>query len=193
MKIPVGISGRHIHLSQEHLEILFGKDYKLTPMKELSQPNQYAAEEKVDCISPAGKTLDGVRILGPVRKATQLEISKSDAIRGKFNAPVRSSGDLAESGAATIIGPKGKVEINEGVIIADRHIHFQTEEGAKFGVKDKEVVSILVGGPKGAILNNVTCRVDNSYKLDCHLDTDDAAACLLNTGDLCEIVKYEIK
>ena len=193
MKIPVGISGRHVHLSQTHLEILFGKNYQLTPMKELSQPNQYAAEEKVDIISPAGKRLDGVRILGPVRKATQVEISKSDAIRGKFVSPVRSSGDIVGSGAAILVGPNGQIEISEGVIIADRHIHFSLEEAKSFNVKDKEIVSIIVEGPKGAILNNVTCRVDAAYKLDCHLDTDDAAACLLNTGDVCEIVKYELK
>ena len=192
MRIPVGISGRHVHLSQEHLEILFGKGYELTPMKDLSQPKQYAAEEKVDVISPQGKTLEGVRILGPVRKATQVELSKSDAIRSKFVSPVRSSGDLAGSGAATIVGPNGKVEISEGVIIADRHIHFSTEEAKKFGVSDRQIVSIKIDGVKPGILDNVTCRVNDDYLLDCHLDTDDGAAFLLNTGDTCEIVKYKI-
>jgi len=136
-KVPVGISGRHLHVTQEHLEILFGKDYQLTVMKDLSQPGQYACNEKVDVVSPAGKLLAGVRILGPVRKDSQVEISRSDAIRFKFDAPVRSSGDVKGSGAATLIGPKGQVEISQGVIIADRHIHFSVEEAKEFGVVDK--------------------------------------------------------
>jgi len=192
-KIPVGISGRHLHLTQEHLEILFGQGYHLTIMKDLTQPGQYAAEEKVDVMSPAGKLLAGVRILGPVRPASQVEISKSDAIRFKFDAPVRSSGDVKGSGAATLIGPKGQVEIKEGVIIADRHIHFSVEEGKEFGVVDKQVVSIRVGGIKAGILDNVLCRVHPQFRLDCHLDTDDGSAFMLNTGDLVELVKsYQI-
>ena len=188
-KIPVGISGRHLHLTQEHLETLFGKGYQLTIMKELSQPGQYAAEEKVDVVSPDGKLLAGVRILGPVRPASQVEISKSDAIRFKFVAPVRSSGDVKGSGAATLIGPKGQVYMNEGVIIADRHIHFSPEEGKEFGVVDRQVVSIKVGGIKAGILDNVLCRVHPQFRLDCHLDTDDGAAFMLSTGDTVELVK----
>ena len=192
-KIPVGISGRHLHLTQEHLEILFGKGYQLTVMKDLSQPGQYAAEEKVDVISPAGKLLAGVRILGPVRPASQVEISRSDALRYKFDAPVRSSGDVKGSGAATLVGPKGQVEIKEGVIIADRHIHFSLEEGKAFGVVDRQVVSLKVSGIKAGILDNVLCRVHASFKLDCHLDTDDGSAFMLNTGDEVELVKsYKI-
>ena len=188
-KIPVGISGRHLHLTQEHLETLFGKGYQLTVLKELSQPGQYAAEEKVDVVSPDGKLLAGVRILGPVRPASQVEISKSDAIRFKFVAPVRSSGDVKGSGAATLIGPKGQVYINEGVIIADRHIHFSPEEAKEFGVTDRMVVSIKVGGIKAGILDNVLCRVHPQVRLDCHLDTDDGAAFMLSTGDTVELVK----
>ena len=193
-KIPVGISGRHAHLTQEHIDILFGeKDYKLTVLKELSQPGQYACEEKIDVVSPEGKVLAGVRILGPARPASQVEISQSDAIRYKFNAPVRSSGDVKNSGKATLIGPKGQVEIEEGVIIADRHIHFSLEEAKEFGVTDREVVSIKVGGIKPGILDNVLCRVNSQFVLDCHLDTDDGAAFMLKTGDTVELVKkYEI-
>lgn len=192
-KIPVGISGRHLHLTQEHLEILFGKGYQLTVMKDLTQPGQYAAEEKVDVMSPAGKVLAGVRILGPVRPASQVEISKSDAIRFKFDAPVRSSGDVKGSGAATLIGPKGQVEMSDGVIIADRHIHFSIEEGKAFGVVDKQIVSLRVGGIKAGILDNVLCRVHPQFRLDCHLDTDDGSAFMLNTGDFVELVKsYQI-
>ena len=122
-KIPIGVSGRHLHVSQEHLEILFGKGYELTKFRDLSQPGQYACEERVDLISP-GRELKGVRILGPVRKETQVEITKSDAIRGRFVAPVRSSGNIKGSGSATFDWSKGQITISEGVIIADRHIHF---------------------------------------------------------------------
>ncbi len=187
--IPVGISGRHVHVSKEHLETLFGPNYTLTVMKDLSQPGQYAAMEKVDVISPSGKKLEGVRILGPVRPATQLEITQSDAIRYKFQAPVRSSGDIKETGGAILIGPKGQVEIHEGVIIADRHIHFSPEDAKKYGIVDRQVVSLKVGGIKPGILDQVLCRVHPTFSLDCHLDTDDASAFLLNTGDMVEIVK----
>lgn len=189
MKIPVGISGRHIHLSKEHLEILFGKGYELQNFKDLSQPGQYAALEKVDIESPKGGLIAGVRILGPVRKETQIELSYSDARRAGFTAPVRSSGNIAGSGAAKIIGPKGVVEIKEGVIVADRHIHFSPEDAEKFGVVDRQLVSIKVAGLKGGILANVLCRVHESFRLDCHLDTDDGSAFLLNNGDLVELVK----
>ncbi len=188
-KVPVGISGRHLHVTQEHLEILFGKDYKLTVLKDLSQPGQYAAVEKVDVVSPEGKLLAGVRILGPVRPASQVEISKSDAIRFKFVAPVRSSGDVKASGPATLIGPKGQVEISEGVIIADRHIHFSLDEAKEFDVVDRQIVSLRVGGIKAGILDNVLCRVHANFKLDCHLDTDDGSAFMLNTGDKVELIK----
>lgn len=188
-KIPVGISGRHIHLTQEHLEILFGKGFELTVLKELSQPGQYAANEKVDLISPQGRALNGVRILGPVRKASQVEISRSDALRYKFSAPVRSSGDVKGSGACTIVGPKGTVELNEGVIIADRHIHFSLEEAKTFGVKDRDIVSIKINGEKPGILDNVLCRVHPNFRLDCHLDTDDGSAFMLSTGDKVDLIK----
>lgn len=188
-KIPIGISGRHAHLTRQHLETLFGKDYELTPMKSLSQPGQYAAEEKIDVESPQGKTLAGVRILGPVRPDSQVEISRSDALRYKFEAPVRSSGDVKGSGPATLIGPKGRVELKEGVIIADRHIHFSEEDAKAFGVKDKDIVSIEVGGVKPGILGQVLCRVSPKYRLDCHLDTDDGSAFMLSTGDEAVLVK----
>src|SRR5690606_21968468 len=140
-QIPVGISGRHVHVTKEHLEILFGEGHELKVFKMLSQPGQYAAEEKVDLVSPEGKVLEGVRILGPTRKESQVEISQSDAIRYKFVAPVRSSGDVAGSGACKLVGPKGEVSLPYGVIIADRHIHFSLEEAAAFGVSDREMVS----------------------------------------------------
>ncbi|MFA6377428.1 MAG: phosphate propanoyltransferase [Acholeplasmataceae bacterium] len=188
-KIPVGISGRHLHLTKEHLEILFGAGYELTILKDLSQPGQYAASEKVDVISPKGNLLAGVRILGPVRPDSQVEISMSDAIRYKFIAPVRSSGDVKGSGACTLVGPKGQVELTEGVIIADRHIHFSDTEAKEFGVTDRQMVSIKINGEKPGILDNVLCRVSPKFKLDCHLDTDDGSAFMLNTGDFVELIK----
>jgi putative phosphotransacetylase len=188
-QIPVGISGRHIHLSKEHLDILFGTDYQLTVFKDLSQPGQYAALEKVDIISPAGKKLEGVRILGPVRPATQIEITQSDAIRYKFSAPVRSSGDIKLSGGATILGPVGQVDIQEGVMIADRHIHFSPEDAQKYGVVDRQIVSLKIKGQKPGLLDQVLCRVHPTFSLDCHLDTDDASAFMLSSGDSVEIVK----
>lgn len=192
-KIPLGISGRHLHLSKAHLEILFGPGYELTKFKDLSQPGQYACEEKVDVVSPEGRLLTGVRVLGPVRSATQVEISRSDAIRGRFTAPVRSSGDVKGSGSAKLIGPKGEVHLEEGVIVADRHIHFSVEEAKEFDVKDGDVVSIYVEGEKKGILEDVLCRVSPKFLLDCHLDTDDGAAFGLNTGDTVTLVKsYKI-
>lgn len=193
-KIPLGISGRHVHVTQAHLETLFGKGYELTEFKPLSQPGQYAANEKVDVVSPKGNVIKGVRILGPVRPASQVEISRSDALRGGFIAPVRSSGDVKGSGPCTLVGPEGSVELEEGVIIADRHIHFSLEDAEAFGVSNGDIVSILVEGEKPGLLGNVLCRVSKSYALDCHLDTDDGSAFMLNTGDFATLVKtYEIK
>lgn len=192
-KIPIGISGRHVHITQAHLEILFGKGVELSELKPLSQPGQYAANEKVDVVSPKGHVLNGVRILGPVRPASQVEISRSDALRGGFTAPVRSSGDVTGSGPCTLVGPKGSVVLEEGVIIADRHIHFSPEDAIEFNISNGDIVSILVEGEKSGLLGNVLCRVSKSYALDCHLDTDDGSAFILNTGALATLVKtYEI-
>lgn len=189
LKIPVGISGRHAHLSNEHLEILFGKGYELTPIKDLSQPGQFACEEKIDLISSDGREIKGIRILGPVRKETQIELSHSDARRARISAPVRSSGDIKDSAAGTIVGPKGEVNLSEGIIVADRHIHFSPEDAKKFNVKDREKVAIKVTGIKAGILENVLCRVHENFVLDCHLDTDDGSAFMLNNGDEVELVK----
>ncbi len=188
--VPVGISARHVHLSQKDLEELFGKDYELTHLKDLSQPGQYACEEKIDVVSldPKGKTIFGVRVLGPTRSKTQIELVRSDAIKNKFNAPVRSSGELDGSGPAKLVGPKGEVTINEGVIVADRHIHFSLEQAEEYGVVDNQVVSLKVEGPKGGIMGNVLCRVKSQYTLECHIDTDDSSAFGINPNDNLEII-----
>ncbi len=188
MKVPVGISARHLHVSKEDLEVLFGAGYELTHFKDLSQPGQYACEEKVTLEASSGKRIEGIRILGPVRPATQIEISKSDSIRLRLDTPVRSSGDVAGSAGGKLIGPKGEVELSEGIIISDRHIHMAPQDGEKFGVSDRQVVSVKVEGVKGGTMDNVLCRVHESFALDFHIDTDDACAFGLNNKDEVTII-----
>jgi putative phosphotransacetylase len=186
--VPVGLSNRHLHLSQEHLDILFGEGFELTKMKDLSQPGQYAANEKVDIVGPKG-TLKGVRILGPVRKETQIEISLTDSFVLGVTPPVRDSGDLAGSPGAKIIGPKGEVEIDKGVIAAARHIHMHTTDGVEFGVADKDIVSVRVGGKRGLSFDNVLIRVHRDYALEMHVDVDEGNAASLKNGTMVEIVR----
>ncbi len=189
MKVPVGISARHAHVSRKDLDILFGEGYELTHFKDLSQPGQYACDEKITLETASGKVIEGIRILGPTRPATQVEISKSDAIRLKLDAPVRSSGDIEGSAAGKLIGPNGTVEINEGIIISDRHIHMSLEDGKKFGINDREIVKVEVEGIKGGVMYNVLCRVNESFALDFHIDTDDACAFGLGNKDQVTIIK----
>ena len=134
--VPVGVSNRHIHLTREHLEILFGKGYELTPLKDLSQPGQYACKELLTIVGPSLRPIENVRVLGPLRKQSQVEISRTDSYVLKVKPPVRESGKLDGSAGITIIGPKGVVFLEEGCIIANRHIHMSVEEGAAFGLKD---------------------------------------------------------
>lgn len=186
--IPVGLSNRHVHLSKEHIDILFGEGYELTKFKDLSQPGQYACNEKVDIVGPKG-TLKGVRVLGPARGQTQVEISITDGFALGVNPPVRDSGDLAESPGAKIVGPKGEVELTEGIIAAARHIHMHTSDAEKFGVKDKDIVKVKVGGKRGLIFENVLVRVNPNYALEFHVDIDEGNAAGLKNGDKVELVK----
>lgn len=188
--VKIGVSARHAHITQAHLEILFGEGYQLTHFKDLSQPGQYASNEKIDIVSldPKGKTISGVRILGPVRPETQIELVRSDAVKNKFNAPVRSSGDIKGTGGAKLVGPKGELIIEEGVIVADRHIHFSVEDAKEYGVVDKQIVSLKVEGPKAGIMGNVLCRVSEKFSLDCHIDTDDSSAFGVSQNDELEII-----
>lgn len=190
MKVPVGISNRHIHLSQEHLDILFGRDYKLTVMKDLSQPGQYAADEKVTIAGPKGK-IDKVRILGPVRKETQIEVSRTDSFILGVNPPVRDSGFLQDTPGLKVIGPKGEVELEKGTILAARHIHFHTSDAEKFGVKDQDRLRVIVLGERGVIFENVLARVSKNYALEFHVDTDEANGAALKNGDMLEIELYK--
>lgn len=186
--VPVGLSNKHIHLSQEHLEILFGEGYELKKFKDLSQPGQYAAEEKVDVVGAKG-TLKGVRILGPVRKETQIEVSLADGFVLGVIPPVRDSGDLIDSPGAKIVGPKGEVVIEKGIIAAARHIHMHTSDAEKFGVVDKEEVSVKVEGKRGLVFNNVLVRVNKEYALEMHVDIEEGNAAGLKNGSMVELIK----
>lgn len=175
-KFIVETSARHIHVTQEHLEILFGKGYELTKKKDLSQPGQFACEERVTIVGPK-KELAGVSILGPVRPATQVELSATDARSIGIAAPVRESGDTAGSGACKVIGPCGEIEISEGVIVAKRHIHLTPADAEELGVKDKDVVWVkLDTDGRKAILGDVVVRVSEKFSRAMHIDTDESNA-----------------
>jgi len=186
-QVPVGVSARHIHLSQEHVELLFGQGYELTEMKPLSQPGQYAANETVAVVGPKG-SFPKVRILGPARKATQLEISRTDAFAIGVKAPLRESGDTKGSAGITIQGPAGEVTIEEGVIVAARHIHFHTSDAEKWGIADKQKLRVRVGGERGVVFENVIARVSPEFALDMHIDTDEANAAGVENGQTAEII-----
>ncbi len=187
-KFIIETSARHVHLSQEHLEILFGKDAKLTNKKDLSQPGQFACEERVTIVGPK-KEMPNVSILGPVRPETQVELSATDARSIGISAPIRESGDVEGSGACKIVGPAGEVEISQGVIIAKRHIHLTPETAAEMNVKDKDIVWVKAetDGRK-AILGDVVVRVSPSYAPAMHIDTDESNAISAFNGLEGEIV-----
>lgn len=175
-KFIVETSARHIHVTQEHLEILFGKGHELTKKKDLSQPGQFACEERVTIVGPK-KELAGVSILGPVRPATQVELSATDARSIGIAAPIRESGDVAGSGACKVIGPCGEIEISEGVIVAKRHIHLTPADAEELGVKDKDIVWVkLDTDGRSAILGDVVVRVSEKFARAMHIDTDESNA-----------------
>lgn len=187
--IPVGVSNRHIHLSTEHLEILFGKGYELTPFKDLSQPGQYACKELLTIVGPSLRPIEKVRVLGPVRSASQVEISRTDSFVLKVKPPVRESGDIAGSAPITIIGPKGIVTLKEGCIIANRHIHMSEDEGKAFGLKDGDYVNVEANGERKTTFYDVQVRVNKAFRLEMHIDTDDANAAGIGNGAKVKIVK----
>ena len=178
--VPVGVSNRHIHLTREHLDILFGKGYELTPLKDLSQPGQYACKELLTIVGPSLRPIENVRVLGPLRKQSQVEISRTDSFVLKVKPPVRESGKLDGSAGITIIGPKGVVSLAEGCIIANRHIHMSVEEGAAFGLKDGDYVTVEADGERRTRFYDVQVRVSEAFRLEMHIDTDESnAACAL--------------
>ncbi|WP_166237813.1 phosphate propanoyltransferase [Paenibacillus turpanensis] len=186
-QVPVGVSARHIHLSPEHIEILFGAGYQLKEFKPLSQPGQFAAEEQVAVVGPKGR-FDKVRILGPARGATQLEISRTDSFTLGIPAPVRQSGKIDGTPGITIVGPKGEVTVDKGVIVAARHIHFHTSDAERMGVADQQELRVRVGGERGVVFEHVIARVSDQFALDMHIDTDEANAAGVKNGDLAEII-----
>lgn len=174
--VMVETSARHVHVTEETLEILFGKGYQLTKKKDLSQPGQFACEERVQVIGPKN-SFPAVSILGPTRPADQVELSASDARSIGVAAPVRESGDIAGSGACKLVGPKGEVELKEGVIVAKRHIHMTPEDAENYGVKDKQVVSVKIDSPeRSLVFGDVVVRVNPKFKLAMHIDTDESNA-----------------
>ena len=177
--IMVETSARHVHVSQADLEILFGKGAELTKKKDLSQPGQYACEERVDIVGPK-RAISGVSILGPVRPATQAEISLTDARSIGIMPPIRESGDLAGSPGCKLVGPKGEVQLKEGLIAAKRHIHMEPSEAEILGVSDKEIVKVKIDSDvRRLIFDDVVVRVNPNFRLAMHIDTDEsnAAAC----------------
>ncbi|HHX50720.1 MAG TPA: phosphate propanoyltransferase [Clostridia bacterium] len=182
LEVPVGVSNRHVHLSQEHLEQLFGPGYELTHLKDLGQPGQYACKETVSVVGSKG-VIENVRILGPIRKNSQVEISRTDAFKLGLKAPIRDSGDHSGTPGCVLVGPRGLVALDQGVIIAARHIHMTPAMANKCGLKDKDLVSVIVNGERGLIFNNVLIRVRQDFALEIHLDIDEANGALLNNGD----------
>lgn len=186
--VPIGVSARHIHLTQEHVEALFGPGYHLTKKKEL-MGCQFASNETVTIVGLKLRAIENVRILGPVRKASQVEISATDAIKLGIKAPIRESGNIAGSAPIAIVGPKGALYLNEGCIIAMRHIHMSPKDAQAAGVSDGQIVSVKADNERGTIFNHVKIRVDESFTLEMHIDTDEANASKIASGDTVTIIK----
>lgn len=186
--VPIGVSARHIHLTQEHVEILFGKGYQLTKKKEL-MGGQFASNETATIVGLKLRAIENVRILGPVRSASQVEVSATDSVKLGVKVPVRESGNIAGSAPIAIVGPKGAIYLEEGCIIAMRHIHMAPKDAIAAGVHDGDVVSVKAENERGTIFNHVKIRVDESFTLEMHIDTDEANACRISTGDTVTIMK----
>ncbi len=188
-KFLVETSARHVHLSQQDLEVLFGKDAKLTVKKNLSQPDQYACEERVTVVGPK-RSLENVSILGPVRAFTQVEISATDARSIGCPIAIKESGDIAGTPGCKLVGPCGEIELKEGVIVAKRHIHLKPDDAKNLGVSDKEIVNVKIETPeRTAILGDVVCRVNPNFALSMHIDTDESNAVGSAREQYGEIVK----
>lgn len=186
--IPVGVSNRHIHLSQRDLDALFGSGYELTKIKDLSQPGQFACKETLTLVGPKG-AIEKVRILGPLRKETQVEILLGDSFKLGVKGVIKMSGELLGTPGATLVGPAGSVQLTQGVIVAQRHIHMSLADAERFGVHDGDIVRLQVSGTRGGIYDNVAIRANNSSALDCHLDMEEANAMQINDKTTVQIVK----
>ncbi len=181
--VPVGVSARHVHLTQKDVETLFGPGYQLTKKKDL-MGGQFAANEQVTIVGTKLRAIENVRILGPVRKESQVEISQTDAMKLGVRAPLRNSGDIKGSAPLAIVGPKGAIYLKEGCIVAKRHIHMSPKDAVAAGVKDKDVVSVVAKNERGTTFDEVLIRVDESFTLEMHIDTDEGNASCIATGDL---------
>jgi acetate kinase len=179
--IPIEVSAHHVHLSKEHIEALFGEGHELTPESDLSQPGQFAARETVDLIGPKGR-VDGVRVLGPARSDTQIEISMTEQFKLGIHPPIRESGDIEQTPGITMEGAKGTVTTDKGVICSLRHIHMTPEDAMRFGLKDKDKVTVRIEGDRELIFGDVLIRVHPNYKLAMHIDTDEANAANIARG-----------
>ena len=188
-EVPVGVSNRHIHLTKEDLETLYGAGYELTPLKDLSQPGQYACKETLTIVGPSMRPIENVRVLGPLRKKSQVEISLTDSFVLKVKPPVRESGNLAGSAPIRIIGPKGVVDLSEGCIIANRHIHMSPAEAAVFNIQDGDTVTVDVEGKRRTRWYDVQVRVHKDFRLEMHVDTDDANSAGIGNGFKVKVVK----
>lgn len=180
--VPVGVSARHVHLTQADVETLFGPGYQLTKKKEL-MGGQFASNEQVTIVGTKLRAIENVRILGPVRKASQVEISQTDAMKLGVRAPLRDSGDIKDSAPIAVVGPKGAIYLEEGCIVARRHIHMSPKDARAAGLNDKDVVSVSVINDRGTTFDEVLIRVDDSFTLEMHIDTDEANASKIKTGD----------
>ena len=187
-EVKIGLSNKHLHRQKEHIEILFGKGHELTPTKPLVQPGQFACEEKVDIVGPKN-TLKGIRVLGPARPETQVEVAMTDARTLGIKAPVRESGKLEGTPGCKIVGPCGEVEIDHGVIVALRHVHLSPAQAEEAGVKDKDIVSIKIEGERGLVFNNVLVRSGDAHEREVHLDTDEGNAAGCGPDAVCTIIK----
>lgn len=185
--VKIGVSQRHIHLSREDLDILFGKGYELTPKKYL-MGKEYASNEVVTLVGPSLKAIENVRVLGPVRKNTQVEISRTDTFVLKVSPPVRPSGEVKGSEKIVIVGPKGSVYLKEGVIIANRHIHLTPEFAASLNLSDNDYVDVVIDGIKPTKFYDVQIRVRDDFNVEMHIDTDDANSSGLKNGDVVHII-----
>lgn len=185
--VPVGVSARHVHLTQEHVEILFGAGHTLHPKKTL-MGGQFAAEECVTIVGLKLRAIENVRVLGPCRKQSQVEISETDALRLGVKAPIRESGKLAGSAPIAIVGPCGAVYLQEGCIIAMRHIHMSPDDAQAAGVKDGDIVSVRADNERATVFDKVLIRVNKDFTLEMHVDTDEANACKIKTGDTVRII-----
>lgn len=185
--IPAAVSNRHVHLSREHIEILFGKNYELNSIKKLSQPGQFACGETLLLKGPKGE-IDKLRVLGPPRGDTQVEISVTDSYGLGIPPVSRLSGDLRETPGGLLVGPRGQVQLEKGVIISLRHLHLSDEQGKAYGLKTGELINLKKTGPRGIVLNQIHVRCGEGHELELHIDTDEANAANIKNGDYLEIV-----